>query len=83
MDEATSSLDTASEKAILASIKMLSKDKTIISIAHRLSSILEADRVLVMDKGEIVAYGGHNELRGKNTIYDTLFQAQYGEEAFW
>lgn len=79
-DEATSSLDHTSEKEILASIKMLSKDKTIISIAHRLSSILDADRVLVIDKGEIVAYGKHNELRGKTAIYDILFQAQYAAE---
>lgn len=79
-DEATSSLDHISEKAILTSIKMLSKDKTIISIAHRLSSILDADRVFVMDKGEIVAYGRHDELRGKSAIYDILFQQQYTAE---
>lgn len=63
-DEATSSLDNENEKAILDSIKYLSKDKTIITIAHRLSSILDADRVIVMDAGEIVASGRHYELKG-------------------
>ncbi len=76
-DEATSSLDHNNEKAILESIKTLSKDKTIISIAHRLSSILDAGQVIVMDRGEIVACGEHNELKGKNEIYDILFREQY------
>jgi ATP-binding cassette subfamily B protein/subfamily B ATP-binding cassette protein MsbA len=79
-DEATSSLDHISEKAILSSIKTLSKEKTIISIAHRLSSILETDRVIIMDNGEIITSGKHNELKGENAIYDILFQAQYVAE---
>lgn len=76
-DEATSSLDHESEKAILRSIKSLSKNKTIITVAHRLSSILNADCVVVMDEGEIIGIGKHEDLRGRNDIYDLLFQKQY------
>ena len=80
-DEATSSLDSENEKAIVSTIKHLTKGKTVITIAHRLSSILDANRVAVMDEGEIVAYGTHNELKGKNKIYDLLFAKQYNMEA--
>lgn len=76
-DEATSSLDHESEKAILLSIKNLSQKKTIITIAHRLSSVLEANRVIVMDTGSIVAIDTHEKLIDKNEIYDLLFKNQY------
>ncbi len=76
-DESTSSLDSENEKAILTSIRELSKGKTIITIAHRLSTILSCDRVVVMDKGEIVAIGKHQDLRGKNEVYDVLFEKQH------
>lgn len=79
-DEATSSLDSENEKAIVSTIKHLTKGKTVITIAHRLSSILDANRVAVMDEGEIVAYGSHNDLKGKNEIYDLLFAKQYNME---
>lgn len=51
-----------------------------ITIAHRLSSILDANRVAVMNEGKIVAYGPHSELKGKNEIYDLLFAKQYNME---
>lgn len=76
-DEATSSLDHESEKAIIGSIKCLSENKTIITIAHRLSSVLNADNVVVMDAGEIICNGTHEELKDKNEIYDLLFKKQY------
>lgn len=79
-DEATSSLDSENEKAIVSTIKHLTKGKTVITIAHRLSSILDANRIAVMDEGEIVAYGSHNDLKGKNEIYDLLFAKQYNME---
>lgn len=76
-DEATSSLDHESEKAIIGAMKGLSENKTIITIAHRLSSIVYADTVVVMDGGEIICNGSHEELKGKNEVYDLLFKKQY------
>lgn len=78
-DEATSSLDQESEKAILNAIKHLSQGKTVVTIAHRLSSILDANRVAVMDEGKIVAIGTHKSLMGNNIVYDLLFQKQHKE----
>lgn len=76
-DEATSALDYDSEKMIHMTIEDLCSEKTIIIIAHRLSSILLADKVIVMDNGEVVGVGSNKELLGKNVIYDKLFKAQY------
>lgn len=78
-DEATSSLDYESEKAILSAIKSLSENKTMITIAHRLSSVLDADFVAVIDAGQVIATGRHEDLKDKNKIYDLLFKSQYQE----
>lgn len=76
-DEATSSLDHESEKAIHQAIRMLMKEKTVIIVAHRLSSILLAERVVVLDAGRVVGMGRHSELLGHNAVYDALFGKQY------
>ena len=76
-DEATSALDYESEKMIHKTIEELCAEKTIVIIAHRLSSILLADKVIVMDNGEIVGQGNNNELLGNNEVYDRLFKEQY------
>jgi len=76
-DEATSSLDSENEKKIVGAINELSKGKTIITIAHRLSTVLGCDRVVVMDNGKIIAIDTHEKLRGKNDMYDLLFEKQY------
>lgn len=76
-DEATSSLDRESERIIHLAIDNMSGDRTIIIIAHRLSSIINADRVFVMDEGRIVGEGTHTELSGNNEVYDQLFRKQY------
>ncbi|MCX8131175.1 MAG: ABC transporter ATP-binding protein/permease [Clostridia bacterium] len=76
-DEATSSLDHESEKMINKAIDNLSNDRTLIIIAHRLSSVLSADRIIVMDKGGIVGDAPHGKLLGNNEIYDLLFGKQY------
>ena len=76
-DESTSSLDSENEKIILEAVAELSKEKTIITIAHRLSTVLGCNRVVVMDKGKVIAIDSHEKLRGKNAAYDMLFEEQY------
>lgn len=76
LDEATSALDSYTEKQIQDSIRYLSKDKTTIIIAHRLSTLLEVDRILVFDKGTIVEDGNHKELLEKGGHYSTLWSMQ-------
>lgn len=76
-DEATNSLDSENEKAIVGAINELSKGKTVITIAHRLSTILDCDRVVIMNSGKVTAIDTHENLRGKNELYDLLFEQQY------
>ncbi|MNI47105.1 putative multidrug export ATP-binding/permease protein [compost metagenome] len=77
LDEATSSLDHQSERMIHDVIRNATGDKTIILIAHRLSSLLLADRVIVLKDGRIAANGHHTELLDRNEAYDELFKEQY------
>ncbi|MCW9026062.1 MAG: ATP-binding cassette domain-containing protein, partial [Thiovulaceae bacterium] len=71
-DEATSALDNESEKRIQEALDSYTKDKITITIAHRLSTIEHADKILVMQKGKIVAWGTHNELLQSSNIYKKL-----------
>lgn len=75
-DEATSALDSISEEAIHKYIKQLWADKTVIIIAHRLSSVLLADKVLILKNGKIAGFGHHSELYNINQAYDELFSYQ-------
>jgi ATP-binding cassette subfamily B protein len=77
MDEATSALDSATERQIRESLKYLMEGKTTIIIAHRLSTLLHVDRVLVFDKGEIVEDGSHEELLKKKGHYSLLWSLQH------
>ncbi len=77
LDEATSALDTQSEKEIQAALEVLLKGRTTFIIAHRLSTIESADTILVMDKGEIIETGTHQELLNKKGAYATLHQLQF------
>lgn len=76
-DEATSNLDTHSERLIQASIEKISKKQTMIIIAHRLSTVIGADKIIVIDKGEIVESGTHQELlQNKGGLYTDLLKLQ-------
>lgn len=79
LDEATSALDTESERAIQSALAELQKDKTVLVIAHRLSTIEKADEILVVDHGEIIERGSHNELLAKNGAYKQLHSLQFGQ----
>lgn len=80
LDEATSSIDTESEKMIQNAVDILTKGRTSIIIAHRLATIQKADKIIVMDKGEIVEMGSHQELLRLNGQYKRLFELQFKEE---
>ncbi len=78
LDEATSALDSVSETHIKAALEVLMRGKTTIVIAHRLSTIEKMDRIIVMEKGEIVEEGSHKELVAKKGIYQNFWEHQYG-----
>jgi ATP-binding cassette, subfamily B, bacterial MsbA len=74
LDEATSALDTESELAVQEAIRRLTRDRTSLIIAHRLSTVRHADRIIVMDAGRMVESGTHSELVAKNGTYAHLYQ---------
>src|SRR5204862_6535743 len=78
LDEATSALDSFTESQIQESLASLMQDKTTIVIAHRLSTLLNMDRILVFDKGKIVEDGTHASLIAKQGLYAELWKAQVG-----
>jgi ATP-binding cassette subfamily C protein CydD len=83
LDEATSSLDSANEQAVQGALAGLMRGRTTLVIAHRLSTVANADRILVLDGGRLVEAGGHAELLGQQRVYSNLVAAQAGraEEA--
>jgi subfamily B ATP-binding cassette protein MsbA len=77
LDEAFSALDSESEKKVQEAVDVLSSGKTVIAIAHRLSTVLKADQIVVMDKGRIVDIGPHSELLENSEIYRRLYNMQF------
>jgi ATP-binding cassette subfamily B protein len=81
LDEATSSLDAASERLVQQALEFLEKDRTTIVIAHRLATVLKADRIVVINGGRIVDVGGHQELVARDPLYARLAELQFGDAA--
>ena len=82
LDEATAFADPESEHIIQESFKELSKDKTTLMIAHRLSSVINADKILVINDGKIIESGTHKELLEKNSIYKNMWE-EYQNSITW
>lgn len=81
LDEATSSIDTHSEELIQKATETITKDRTSIVIAHRLATVINASKIIVMDKGQIVEFGKHSELVNKpNGYYKKLYDSQFAVE---
>lgn len=81
LDEATSALDTESERYIQEALGDLMKNRTTLVIAHRLSTVENADKILVMENGKIVESGNHQKLLADNGIYAALYKIQFNEDA--
>jgi subfamily B ATP-binding cassette protein MsbA len=80
LDEATSDLDTESEYYVQKALENLMKTRTTLVIAHRLSTVINADKILVFDDGRLVDSGHHEELIKRDGIYKVLFERQFGKE---
>ena len=76
LDEATSSLDAETENKIQKGLSYLTKNKTTLVIAHRLSTILSSEKIFVIDKGDLVSEGTHEELLDKSSIYKNFYEKQ-------
>lgn len=76
LDEATSALDSRTEEAIQQTLERITESRTTIMIAHRLSTVVKADQIIVLDKGHVVERGTHNQLLARNGLYAELWQRQ-------
>jgi ATP-binding cassette subfamily B protein len=81
LDEATSHLDSQSEALIQAALEPLFEGRTSVVIAHRLSTVLAADKIIVLNRGRIVEQGTHNELLALHGLYAELYETQFREQA--
>ena len=77
LDEATSALDTKSERLVQNALDNLMKNRTVLVIAHRLSTVKNADQIIVMDEGKIIETGSHNQLYDKEGMYYNLYNVQF------
>jgi len=81
LDEATSALDAQSERVVQLALERLMARRTVLIIAHRLATVRHADRIVVMDRGRVVASGTHDELVALNPLYARLARLQFGDGA--
>ena len=81
LDEATSSLDSRLEREIREATAVLARGRTTIVIAHRLSTVMAADQILVFDHARIVERGRHDELLARDGLYASLYREQFSDEA--
>jgi ATP-binding cassette subfamily B protein len=81
LDEATSALDAQSEQMVQQALERLMENRTTLVIAHRLATVLQADRILVIDQGHLVAQGNHAELMEQGGLYARLADLQFGTES--
>ena len=77
LDEATSALDTESERLVQQALERLMRDRTVMVIAHRLSTVQHADRIVVLEQGRVVASGTHRELLDQEGLYRRLYDLQF------
>jgi ATP-binding cassette subfamily B protein len=79
LDEATSALDSRTERAIQGELAAIAANRTTLIVAHRLSTVVDADEILVMEQGHIVERGSHRELLARDGIYARLWALQQSE----
>jgi len=81
LDEATASIDSETERLISEGLEEIMKGRTTLMVAHRLSTIREADKILVLDSGKVVEEGTHEELLSKKGLYYELYMLQWASES--
>jgi subfamily B ATP-binding cassette protein MsbA len=81
LDEATSALDTVSERLVQAALEELSRERTTLVIAHRLSTVQKADQIAVLEQGQVMEVGSHEELLKKGGYYSRLYAMQFSEQS--
>ena len=80
LDEATSSLDSETEEKIQNALNILTKNKTTLVIAHRLSTVINSNKIYVIEKGKLIGEGNHNELLNTSEIYKNFYQKQLSKD---
>ena len=80
LDEATSALDSESERMVKQALEQLTRNRTSLIIAHRLSTVERADRILVLEQGRIVESGSHAELLAAGGVYADLYRLQFKQD---
>ena len=83
LDEATSALDAEAELAFQRALRRLSVGRTIVLITHRLRTVRDVDRIVVVERGRLVEEGTHDELIGAGGLYAYLYRLQYSDDAEW